>query len=95
MTTQTITNPTRAARVPLTARQRAELARLRVTHPRARVTVMRRASQTHLPLVKVRLTWRRPKGARYARTATVWLGPDGSRLTSGRGLGLFVSGVAR
>jgi hypothetical protein len=70
--------------VAMTARQRGELAKLRLGHQRARVTVP--ARQEQYPLVRVRLKWPdhgssgRP-GRR--RSLVVWLAPDGRRLLSG------------
>jgi hypothetical protein len=65
--------------IALTARQRAELAKIRVQHPRARVSVPFR--QTALPLIRVRLRWP------GHRNATVLLAPDGHRLVSASLLG--------
>lgn len=62
----------------MTARQRAELAKLRIGHPRAAVTLPFR--QRTLPLVRVRMRW-------PTRAVTVWLAPDGGRLLSGSSIG--------
>jgi hypothetical protein len=64
---------------PLTVPQRAQLSRLRLYNPRARVTVP--ARQLEPPLVRLRLRWPdRP-------TVELWLDPWGRRvrqLTHGR-----------
>jgi hypothetical protein len=61
--------------VPMTARQRAVLARLRVNHPRATVSVLSR--QSDRPLVQVKMRWAGTSVSRW-----FWLTPDGERISS-------------
>lgn len=54
----------------MTAAQRAALARLRVNHPRATVSVLWEPRDKHPRKVKVRMGW-------SARSRIVWLDQDG------------------
>lgn len=58
--------------VPMTAAQRATLAKLRINHPRADVTLLHR--QEDLPLVRVKMRWRKTTFIRW-----IWIAPDGRR----------------
>ena len=55
----------------LTSAQLGELSRVRLCHPRARVTVP--ARQRELPLVRLRLYW-------PGRSIELWIDPDGRRV---------------
>jgi hypothetical protein len=65
---------------PMTAAQRASLARLRVRHPRADVTVGHPYHQPDLPYVRIKMRWARTSIVRW-----FWLAPDGSRLARQHG----------
>lgn len=61
----------------VTAAQRGRLARLRVRHPRAQLTIP--ARQQDRPAVRVRMRWM-PRG-HQRRSLTIWIRPDGTWTT--------------
>lgn len=61
----------------MTAAQRASLAKLRIYHPRATVTLVDPRSQTDLPMVRIKMHWRKTTLTRW-----IWLAPDGARAKS-------------
>ncbi len=60
--------------ISMTVAQRCRLARLRVSHPRARVTLINRNRQHLRPTLRVRMRWSQ-------RGRTIWIRPDGSWTT--------------
>jgi len=61
--------------ITVTAGQRAQIARLRINHPRAKVTLPSR--QRHRPIVRVRMYW--PPVGQDHRWVCIWIHPDGRR----------------